>query len=129
MPKVAQAVVGHNSRILREEGDAEPQPGCNCMGGLNTWPVQGKCLTTCVVYEACVKELPSGKTDTYTGVTERTFKRRLYEHRKNANSEKGRIEAALSAHIWALKDKNIRHEVTWKLKCRGPEYNPLAKKM
>ena len=90
--------------------------------------VQGHCLTSGVVYEARVKELPSGKTETYTGVTERSFKDRLYEHRTNANSEKGRTKTALSSHIWALKDRNVNYELTWKLKCRGPEYNPLTKK-
>ena len=117
MPNMAQAVAGHNSKILREEGDAEPQPGCNCMGGPATCPVQGKCQTSGVVYEACVKELPSGKTETYTGVTERTVKKRLYEHWTNANCETGRTKTALSSHIWALKDRNTRLEVTWKLKC------------
>ena len=61
-------------------------------------------------------------------MTERPFKDPLYEHRTNANCESGRTKTALSSHIWALKDRNIRHEVTWKLKYRGPEYNPLTKK-
>jgi hypothetical protein len=33
----------------------------------------------CVVYEATVKQIPSGKTETYTKVTARTLKQRLYE--------------------------------------------------
>ena len=60
------------------------------MGGPVTCPLQGQCLTGGVSYEASVKELPSGKTDTYTVVTEISFKDRLYEHRPDANSEEGR---------------------------------------
>ena len=69
-------------------------------------------------------ELPSGKAETYTGVTARSFKDRLYEHRTDANTEKGRSNTALSTHIWSLKDRNLDYEVTWKLKYRGPDYNP-----
>ena len=47
------------------------------MAGPVTCPLQGQCLTGGVSYEASVKELPSGKTDTYTVVTEISFKDRL----------------------------------------------------
>ena len=80
------------------------------------------------MYEARVTQLPSGKSETYTGVTARTFKDRFYEHTTNANSEKGRATTALSSHIWALKDQNINYKVTWRLKYRGPDYNPLTRK-
>ena len=57
----------------------------------------------------------------YTGVTGRAFKDRLYEHRIDANT-------ALSTHIWSLKYKNSGYKVTWKLKYKGADHNPLTKK-
>ena len=98
------------------------------MGGPTSCPVQGQCKASGVVCQATVTELPSGKKETYTGVTGRAFKDRLYEHWTDANTEKERANTALSTHIWSLKDKNSDYEVTWKLKYRGADYNPLTKK-
>ena len=121
MPNMAQAVSSHNSKLLREDSGAGEQPGCNCRGGAQNCPVGGKCLAECVVYEATVTEDPSGKKETYTGVTSKPFKQRLYEHRADARKEEGRTKTALSAHIWSLKDQNIQHEVKWRIKYRGPD--------
>ena len=60
--------------------------GCNCRVGPHTCPVGGKCLTHCVVYEETSIKTQSGKKETYTGVTSRPFKSRLYEH--NAEFER-----------------------------------------
>ena len=125
---MSQAEASHNSKILSEERQAEQELDCNCIGGLATCPVEGKCQTTGVVYQASVKEIPTGNIETYTGATARRFKDRLYEHRADMNSEEGRTKTALSAHIWSLKDRNIQYEVSWKLRYRGPDYNPITKK-
>ena len=81
-----------------------------------------------VVYQASVREISAGNVETYTGATARRFKDRLYEHRTDMNNEEGRTKTALSAHIWSLKDKGTQYELTWKIKYRGPDYNPLTKK-
>jgi hypothetical protein len=65
---------------------------------------------------------------TYTGVTARTFKQRLHEHRADTRKESSRIKTCLSSHIWDLKDQNIQYEVSWKLKDRGTAFNPTTKK-
>ena len=53
--------------------------GATAEEGLTPALLGGKCLTRCVVYVATVTETLSGKKETYTGFTSRTFKRRLYE--------------------------------------------------
>ena len=129
MPNMAQAVSGHNSKILREDRQAVEQPGCNCRGGPHTCPVGGKCLTNCVVYEATVIETQSGKKETYTGVTSRPFKSRLYEHNADMRKSDSRTKTCLSAHIWSLKDDGKDYDVTWKLKDRAATaYNSTTKK-
>ena len=128
MPNMAQAVAGHNTKVLNGDRQPDQQPGCNCQGGPGTCPVQGKCLTRCVVYEAAVEQIPSGKTETYTGVTARSFKARLYEHRADMNKESSRIKSTLAAHVWDLKDEHIQYKVSWKLKDRATDFNPVTKK-
>ena len=88
-----------------------------------------QCLAECVVYEATVTENPSGKKETYTGVTSRPFKQRLYEHRADMRKEESRTKTMLSSHIWNLKDQGIQFEVSWKLKDRATAYNSSTKKM
>ena len=43
-------------------------------------PVDGKCQTKGVIYQATV--IDTGSSKTYTGLTSRRFKDRLYEHSK-----------------------------------------------
>ena len=128
MPNMAQAVSGHNAKLLKDDSLVEEMPGCNCRGGPANCPVEGKCLTSCVVYEARVTEQPSGKIETYTGVTGRRFKQRLYEHRTDMRKVKNRTKSALSSHIWNLKDNGVDFEVSWSLKDRSSAYNPTTKK-
>ena len=127
MPNMSQAVSGHNAKLLREDRQAEVPPGCNCRGGPDTCPVSAKCLTDCVVYEATVTETHSGKKETYTGVTSRQFKQRLYEHNADMRKSDSRIKSGLSSHVWDLKDRGVRHEVSWRLKERSTAFNPTTK--
>ena len=62
-------------------------------------------------------------------MTGRTFKDRLTEHRSAMNNRKTaeRQSTRLSRHVWSLKDKNIQHEVKWKIKARTGVYFPGAK--
>ena len=112
---MAQAVSGHNAKLLREDNGGPDHPGCNCIGGLQSCPVGGDCQATGVVYEATVSEVVSGKKETYTGVTSRWFKDRYYEHRTDMNNIGNRTNSALSSYVWDLKDRGVNHEVTWRL--------------
>ena len=67
MPNMAQAVANHNSKLLGE-GTGE-ELGCNCRGGQQNCPVDGKCQSEGVIYEATVTKVISGKKETYTGLT------------------------------------------------------------
>ena len=125
---MAQAVSGHNARWLREDSVQAEDPRCNCRGGQGNCPVGGRCQVDCVIYEATITENQSGKKETYTGVTERPFKKRLYEHTTDMNKTGNRSNTSLSSHIWSLKDRGIDHTITWKLKDRSTKFNPTTKK-
>ena len=128
MPNMAQAVSGHNAKLLRDDRPVDEQPGCNCRGGPTNCPVGGKCLTNCVVYEAKVTEQLTGNSETYTGVTSRPFKQRLYEHHADMRKEESRTKSRLCSHIWDLKDKGAAFDISWKLKERSAAFNPTSKK-
>jgi hypothetical protein len=124
---MAQAVVGHNSTIKRKDRPLVEQHGCNCRGRPKTCPVGGKCLTSCVVYEATVTETQSGIWVTNTGITSKSFRGKLYEQNADMRKLDGRSKTCLSAHTWSLKDDGIDFNVTGKLKDRATAFNPITK--
>ena len=101
---------------------------CNCEGGAGSCPVQGAYKQEGVVYEACVRERNSGKTETYTGFTGRSFKQRWKEHQRDFDNPDKRNETRLSLHIWELKDRGVAHDTSWRLLDRATTYNPATKK-
>ena len=127
MPNMAQAVARQNKKLLKDENNTQPTPRCNCRGGPTNCPVEGKCQTQGVVYRATVKQTLTGKNDTYTGMTGRAFKDRLYEHNTDMNN-RPKKPTKLSEHVWKLKDKNIDHTVKWTILDRAPIFNPITRK-
>ena len=92
-----------------EEGPPKP---CNCQRK-NECPLNGKCLTKTLVYEATVKSNDEEKT--YTGLTDMTFKERFSSHKSSFTHEKHRDSTALSQYIWQLKDEKKDHSISWKI--------------
>ena len=127
MPNMGQAISRHNNRIAAENQPQPDPPGCNCRGGPNSCPVKGACQTQGVVYQATVVREDQGKTETYTGLTSRHFKDRLYEHTQDFNNEK-RTGTTLSNHIWKLKNQKINHTISWKILARSKPFNPATRK-
>ena len=56
--------------------------------------------------------------------TTKSFKERLYEHRADLNKESSRINSTIAAHVW---DEHIQYKVSWKLKDRATDFNPVTK--
>ena len=88
---------------------------------------QGNCKIKCVVYEATVVETVSGKFETYTGLTYRTFKGRFNEHNNDMRKPDNRLRSRLVSRMWELKDNGTDHTVNWKLLERAPAFNPVTK--
>ena len=66
--------------------------------GVTVCPVDGKCETEGVIYEAIVSKVTCVKKETYTGLTNRRFKDRLYEHTTSMN-RRGDKKTSLSSYI------------------------------
>ena len=119
-------VKAHNKALLRkeEEKTGQDEKKCNCRNKKKC-PVKNKCLTEGVVYKATVKfgnNLQERKQ--YVGMTGSTFKSRLTSHKTNFKYERYRTETELSKFIWSLKDRDIRHDVTWDITDRAHTYKP-----
>ena len=127
MPNMGQAINSHNLKISSQSQVMPTPPGCNCMKGPAACPVNGACQTQGVVYQATVTREDTGKTETYTGVTARPFKKRLYEHTQDMNSKK-RKGTSLSNYVWKLKDQKIKYDLSWKILSRRKSFNPSTRR-
>ena len=120
---IARHIVKHNNKVLNP-GKKRPPEKCNCR---NQCPLDGNCGIGPLVYQADVIE--PNKTSQYIGMTGRTFKSRYVEHRGALNNKKTAASKStkLSKHVWSLKERNIQHEIKWKVRAETGLYFPGAK--
>ena len=80
---------GHNAKVLKKEdenktksGETEVKKECNCQKKEDC-PMDGKCLSESVIYQATVTQTEAGQKETYTGLTGGTFKSRYGGHKSS----------------------------------------------
>ena len=122
MPNMGQNIARHNSKIQSQDKPREITSGCNCQKS-KICPIPGKCQSTGVIYGATVRETISGKTETYTGLSEPPFKSRYGGHLTTFKNENAN-HTTLNKHIWVLKNQKITHTNDWKIIARSKAYNP-----
>ena len=120
MPNMAQIVQSHNAKILTPP---EPPPvrTCNCTPRYGPCPLNGKCLTECVVYKATVS-VPNRRDMYYHGLAGNTFKERHYGHTSDFRHESKRKSTGLSKYIWELKDEDTECDVKWEIHKKAHPY-------
>ena len=115
MPNLKQIIDGANKKkIKKKTSNNTAKASCNCRVR-DECPLQQKCLSSAIVYQATVTEVKRNKKETYVGITETTFKQRYANHKQSFKQEKYKTQTELSKHIWALKHQNIEHQITWKI--------------
>ena len=87
--------------------------------------LDGNCLVRGVVYAATVTDLATGKVETYTGLTEGTFKGRWDGH-KGSMKNRGQNPTTLSTYVWKLKDRGSPYTITWAILTRAAGFNPTT---
>ena len=112
----------HNQKILNINKNQENKKMCNCR--TPPCPLQGKCQTDNLVYQATVKT--DREKQTYIGLASTTFKLRLANHKTSFNKEEKRCTTTLSSHIWAIKDRGEEYELDWKLIGRAQPFSPIS---
>lgn len=111
-------ITQHNSTLLNSKVEQEHRL-CNCRSK-PTCPLNGKCLTQCIVYKAEVKTNTS--TSVYFGASEGEFKTRYRNHVKSFKHKKYQNETELSKFIWHLKDTSTPFDLTWTIATRAFPY-------
>ena len=88
--------------------------------------VNGNSLQSSVIYQATTKRHDT--SETYKGLTENDFKTRYRNHIASFCLAKHRNSIELSKHIWALKDSNIDHSISWHIISSHSSYNSSSKR-
>ena len=127
MPNFKRKIAAHNSRAKNIGTSPQPPPGCNCTGLMGPCPLEGNCLVKSVVYEAEVTR-NNNISETYTGLTSNTFKKRYYNHRDSFKKQDSEHSTILSSHSRDLKNKNEDFEIKWRIKDRAAAFNPISRK-
>ncbi len=126
MPNIQQKISNHNKKLLNPSVVTNNRD-CNCRNA-TLCPMEGKCLTSSIIYQASVTRSDNYKTETYVGLTENAFKTRYNSHRSSFNNIRQRHATTLSQYIWDLKDKNIPYSLKWKILTRSRPYSNTSKK-
>ena len=121
---VARHIIKHNHKALNQE-TRPVQEICNCRK--YPCPLNGDCGIGPLVYQADIIE--QNRTMSYIGMSGRSFKQRYIEHHRALNNKKAaqRNPTKLSKHVWSLKDRNIQHDIEWKVRATTGVYFPGAK--
>ena len=71
---------------------------------------------------------PGLTTQTYTGLTSRTFKQSFYGHSHSFNNRDSTTSTTLSSCIWELKDQDRDFNLSWSVIDRGKYFNPVTRR-
>ena len=81
----------------------------------NDCPLQHKCLTPGIVYQATVTNNKDDEEKIYNGLCETAFKEKYRNHTSSFRHEKYRYETELSNNVLALKKDKIVPSIKWKI--------------
>ena len=108
MPNIGMIIKNKNMKLLSNDTNSEKR--CSCRNK-NNCPLNGKCLSKSLVYEAEVK------TDTenfrYIGLCEGDFKTRYNTHVILPQQKILKQHRSLEENMYT-KNENIKHTVSWK---------------
>ena len=128
MPSMGSIINRHNkSKLNNPPPEENTADGCNCRVPAEC-PVPGRCLTSCVIYQATVTTGDNHEGETYVGVTADSFKKRYSNHLLTFNHRNKRNFTELSKYVWALKDRDIIPIIKWKFIASGIPYSNISKR-
>ena len=98
---------------------------CNCRS--TPCPLDGACLTKCIVYKATVHTDDPQQEKIYIGSTEGEFEKRYGNQKMSFNNIKYSNSTTLSHHIWELKSAKTNYEIKWSIIKRTNAYRNGSK--
>ena len=128
MENMASIIKRHNRTIIGNNFK-NTEEGCNCRDK-NKCPLENKCLSTSLVYKACVYADENTEVKNYIGLTEGTFKQRFNGHHLSFRNKKYANSTELSKHIWKLKNsgKDQNTNMKWSIITKAASYNNGSKR-
>lgn len=131
MPNMERIISAHNKFILKkseaENSTIKSTRNCNCKTN-HTCPVDGKCLTSGVIYQATVTRHDNAEKETYIGLTENSFKTRYNGHVCSLANKEKKSATTLSEYIWKLKDGDVPYSLKWSIISKAAPYSTATKK-
>ena len=113
MNNIKSLIQRHNRRVLNTHNNMskeEKTVTCNCRK--TTCPLDHKCLTENVIYEAKIRSKNEEKR--YIGSMGGIFKSRWYNHMSDIRNSNN-TGTELSKYVWKLKEKNVEFDIDWKI--------------
>ena len=127
LPNMNAIISAHNQKLLKEENEINKDSGCNCRNKAEC-PLEGRCLTNKVVYQATVNTEDDNKTESYVGITGNTFKQRWLQHKSSFKLEHKQSATTLSQHIWNFRRTGKKFKINWKILRRANTFSPVTGK-
>ena len=124
MPNMKSIISSQNKALLSDYHRSQTQTNdkeCN-FRKKDQCPLDGKCLTQNVVYQAVSTQSSS---ETYVGLTT-NFKERYRNHTASFRHQSNRNKTELSKHIWTLKDNNKPFTIKWRINKQCRSYSNIS---
>ena len=118
-PNLQSTITGHNKRVLGTTQRPD-EKGCNCRVP-GDCPLDGKCLTSNLVYKSTVSSANGSKE--YIGLTATSFKTRYTSHKSSFKHQSKSSSTALSSHIWNLKENKTPFSPSWSIMALASSYS------
>ena len=123
MPNVANIIKQTNSHILHQP--ATNRDGlCNCR--TQECPMEGKCLDSCIAYQADVTA--GGEEYRYIGIVQGEWKERWNDHNTSFRLRQYENKTELSKLIWSLKDEGTPYSIKWSVAAHAHPYKCGSRK-
>ena len=126
MQNIKSVINNHNKKVLNNT--VETEESCNCRNK-NNCPLDGKCLTSNIIYEAQITSNQLNyKQKVYIGTAETDFKHRFNNHTKSFNLEHYEYDTELSKEYWTIKRNHFTPKVTWRIIRKCASFNTTKRK-
>ena len=106
----------------------EIEGSCNCRNK-NNCPLDGKCLTPNIIYEAQITSNQlKYKQKIYIETTETDFKHRFNNHTKSFSLEHYENDTELSKEYWTIKRNHFTPKATWRIITKCATFSTTKRK-
>ena len=106
----------------------EIEESCNCRNK-NNFPLDGKCLTPNIIYEAQITSNQlTYKQKFYIGTAKTDFNHRFSNHTKSFNLEYYENDTELYKECWEIKGNYFIPKVTWRIIKKCAPFNTTKRK-